>query len=200
MRQHADWLYEQYILSDMPKYVSEFKKCEKCAKLRSVRCAECLQRSKCDDGVVGKLRNQFQQFQDRTKQPSTLSFKSQVKGGTSGENKKESAFSKVGSNCQKNVAELLSSSTSTSRLKKHFISNLSNNDFMGKVGRGKNEHTPTKRKLLLEKQVTKLVTVFDSKIKLPVGLPGDGKSESPAKKRKLDHQGSTNFLANNVGN
>ena len=102
------------------------------------------------------------------------------------------------------AAELLSPSTSTSRLKKHFISNfksnLSNSDFVGKVGRGKNEHTPTKRKLLLEKQVTKLVPVFDSKIKLPVGSPGDGKSESPAKRRKLDHQGSTNFLANSVGN
>ena len=79
-------------------------------------------------------------------------------------------------------------------------SNLPHNDFVGKEGRGKNEHTPTKRKLLLEKQVTKLVPVFDSSVKLPVGSPGDGGSESPAKKRKLDHQGSTNFLANNVGN
>ena len=30
------------IVSDMPRDVSEFKKCEKCAKLRSVHCAECL--------------------------------------------------------------------------------------------------------------------------------------------------------------
>ena len=62
------------------------------------------------------------------------------------------------------------------------------------------EHTPTKRKLLLEKQVTKLVPVFDSIVKLPVGSPGGGISESPAKRRKLDHEGSTNCLANNVGN
>jgi hypothetical protein len=50
----------------------------------------------------------------------------------------------------------------------------------------------------------KMVPVFDSIVKLPVGSPGDGGSESPAnkkqKKLKLDHQGSTNFLANNVGN
>ena len=71
---------------------------------------------------------------------------------------------------------------------------------MGKVGRGKNEHTPTKRKLLLEKQVTKLVPVFDSIVKLPVGSPGYGNSESPAKRQKLDHQGSTNYLANRLGN
>ena len=103
----------------------------------------------------------------------------------------------------KNAAALLClPSTSTSRLKKHFISNsnLSNNDFVGNVGRGKNEHTPTKRKLLQEKQVTKLVPVFNNRMILPVGSPGGGKSESPAKRRRLDRQGSTNPSANSGSN
>ena len=122
-----------------------------------------------------------------------------------GEIKKESKFNKFNFSkvvSKKNAAALFSPSTSTSRLKKHLISNsnLSNNDFVGNVGRGKNENTPTKRKLLQEKQVAKLVPVFNNRMILPVGSPGGGKSESPAKRRRLDRQGSTNPSANSGSN
>ena len=71
-----------------------------------MRCAECLLRSKYDNGVVRKLHKQFQQFQEGTTQPSKLTFISQVTGGVSGETKKVSTFNKVGSNCHENVAKL----------------------------------------------------------------------------------------------
>ena len=58
-----------------------------------------------------------------------------------------------------------------------------------------------KRKLISNKQVSKLVPVFDSTSVLPEYSPGVcGISESPAKKQKLEHQGVNNLLANSKKN
>ena len=66
-------------------------------------------------------------------------------------------------------------------------SKVRNTYFVGKEGRGKikkiNNLTPTKRKLISSKQVSKLVPVFDSTSVRPVYSPElFGISESPAKK------------------
>ena len=63
---------------------------------------------------------------------------------------------------------------------------LSNTYFVGKEGSGKNVKsnlTPVKRNLLVNKQVLKLVPVFDNTRVLPAVSPGEGVTEeSPAKK------------------
>ena len=156
-------------------------KCEKCAKLKSVRCAECVRRAKSDGSVIKNMR-QVLQFQDGTIQPSTPFVNTQVKGR---ENAKESKFNfnKEGSNKKKNVTASICPTVSKFKNIQTYISsnNLSpNNYFVGKVGREENSNnlTPTKRKLILEKQVSKLVPVFD------FGIASVGESESPAKRRK----------------
>ena len=50
---------------------------------------------------------------------------------------------------------------------------------MGKVGHEENNITPTRRKLILEKQVSKIVPVFEFGI-----ASVEEESESPAKRRK----------------
>ena len=81
-----------------------------------------------------------------------------------------------------------SSSQSTSRLKNYFSNIASKNtNFVGKVGHGENiKHTPVKRKLIIDRQVSQLVSKFDQNIHHPEVLPGfvESESESPAKRLK----------------
>ena len=119
--------------------------CVKCAKLKSVRCADCVRRDKSDVSVVMR---RVSQFQDGIMASSVQ------------------AVSK-----KKNIQTYIPSEN---------IHIHPNNYFVGKVGREENTNnlTPTKRKLILEKQVSKLVPVFD------FGIASVGESESPAKRRK----------------
>ena len=77
---------------------------------------------------------------------------------------------------------------------------LNNTYFVGKEGSGKyininSCQTLVKRKLLINKQVSKLVHVFDNTRVLPAVSPGECVTEeSPAKKRKLEHGGGINTL------
>ena len=61
--------------------------------------------------------------------------------------------------------------------------------YVGKEGCGINpllNITPVKRKLLSNKQVSKLVPIFDNTRVLPVALPSESRNEeSPAKRRKV---------------
>ena len=97
---------------------------------------------------------------------------------------------KEGDIFQKNFAVQSSPTLRREQLSK---SEVRNTYFVGKEGHGKsNNLTPTKRKLIRSKQVSKLVPVFNNTSALPVYSPGVfGISESPAKKQKLEHQGST---------
>ena len=127
------------------KYEMKSKLCVKCAKLKSVRCADCVRRNKSDVSVVMR---RVSQFQDGIMASSVQ------------------AVSK-----KKNIQTYIPSEN---------IHIHPNNYFVGKVGREENTNnlTPTKRKLILEKQVSKLVPVFD------FGIASVGESESPAKRRK----------------
>ena len=86
-------------------------------------------------------------------------------------------------------SKLSSSKESTQRLRKYFSqSNFSHSSFVGKGGQGGSKTlTPTKRKLLQQKQVTKLVQVFDNYREKSDFRPGEsGIICSPAKRSILE--------------
>ena len=124
--------------------------------------------------------------------------KLKVKGSTEGK-------SQVQSKGQEELSLSLSNSNSKSKskmknsavqssislMKNKNITNSSNISTynVGKEGRGINSSlniTPVKRKLLSNKQVSKLVPIFDNTRVLPVALPSESRNnESPAKRRKV---------------
>ena len=87
-------------------------------------------------------------------------------------------------------SKLSSSKESTQRLRKYFSqsNNFSHSSFVGKEGQGGSKTlTPTKRKLLQQQQVTKLVQVFDNYREKPDFRPGEsGIICSPAKRSRLE--------------
>ena len=80
------------------------------------------------------------------------------------------------------------SSVSTKRLRDYFNNISAINSSRGTVGRGKNLNvTPTKRKLLENKQVALLVPVFDSEHISDISpVESESSVESPAKRPKLE--------------
>ena len=151
------------------------KKCVSCAKLKSVRCRECVLKSGC---VVRNVNEQF----ERGEKPCQS-----VKMGKRTEDNitRRPSGQKSSSN---SISISNSSSQSTSRLKNYFSNIASKNtNFVGKVGHGENiKHTPVKRKLIIDRQVSQLVSKFDQNIHHPEVLPGfvESESESPAKRLK----------------
>ena len=99
-----------------------------------------------------------------------------------------------GESIRKNFAE--QSSLPFTKTENNSNCELRNTNFMGKEGCGKTVNlTPVKRKLIINKQVSKLVPVFDNTHVLSVSTPGACETEeSPAKKRKLEHGGGVNTL------
>ena len=86
-------------------------------------------------------------------------------------------------------SKLSSTKKSTQRLREYFSqSNFTHSSFVGKGGQGGSKIiTPTKRKLLQQKQVTKLVQVFDNCQEESVSRPGEsGLAYSPAKRSRLE--------------
>ena len=87
-------------------------------------------------------------------------------------------------------SKLSSSKESTQRLRKYFSqsNNFSHSSFVGKEGQGGSKTlTPTKRKLLQQQQVTKLVQVFDNYREKSDFRPGEsGILCSPAKRSRLE--------------
>ena len=127
--------------------------CKMCARLKSVRCGECVRKLKYGGDVTARKNSA---------ERSSLPIKKVI---TIPNNSKISNYE------------------------------LRNTYFVGKEGSGKKKHmnsnlTPVKRKLLDNKQVSKLVHVFDNTRVLPAVSPGESVTEeSPAKKRKLEHGG-----------
>ena len=118
------------------------KLCVKCAKLKSVRCADCVRRDKSDESVVMRRVSQFQDGITASNVPTVSKMK--------------------------NIQTYIPSKNI-----------YPNNYFVGKVGHEKNDIKPTKRKLISERRVSKLVPVFE------FGHANlEEKSESPAKRRK----------------
>ena len=85
-------------------------------------------------------------------------------------------------------SDIQSSIPSKKNMKSANNSNISTYN-VGKEGRGINSSlniTPVKRKLLSNKQVSKLVPIFDNTRVLPVALPSESRNnESPTKRRKV---------------
>ena len=165
--------------------------CLKCSKLRSVRCVDCIKKIKYgdDNGGPSDVRTQFRKWSKpsyftHTKGGNKWSQQFEVTTDVHNENKEGDIF-------QKNFA--VQSSPTLRRDEQITKPEVRNTYFVGKEGHGKsNNLTPTKRKLIRSKQVSKLVPVFNNTSALPVYSPGVfGISESPAKKQKLEHQGST---------
>ena len=189
-------LREKFKSSDMRK-----DECERCAKLIRVKCAECMKNLKCDSFV----RTQ----RERWTKPS--SFSTQTEGGSRGRIVKAKVKGSTEETSIISNSNLNSNENSKSRpdrinfaehpLKKLNISKIISSNtniaynFVGQEGSEKNNHsetnsnlniTPIKRKLLIAKQVSKLVPVFDCTNVLPVDLPRESNQESPAKRRKVD--------------
>mgnify|MGYP007022724417 CR=1 FL=1 len=151
--------------------------CGKCSRLRSVRCGECTLKMKSANSGESVVR----QF---PKQSVTLTTSNtHHKGGRSGTSSTISEVTAISKT--KKMVDVLSS---PSNISPTISSKFGKLYFAGKEGRGINHiinATPTKRKLLIEKQVSKLVPVFESST-LPGSLSREtGESESPAKKLKL---------------
>lgn len=177
--------------------------CVKCARLKSVRCAECLKKQKCGGNIVdnGEIRTRHVRWTKPTFTTQTEGgrvVKLKVKGSTEGnsqvqpEGQEDVSFSLPNSNSKFNSKMINSAVQSSIPLKKNQnIENSSNISTynVGKEGRGINSTlniTPVKRKLLFNKQVSKLVPIFDNTPVLSVALPSESRNdESPAKRRKV---------------
>ena len=86
-------------------------------------------------------------------------------------------------------SKLPSTQNSTQRLREYFSqNNFTHSSFVGKGGQGGSKTlTPTKRKLLQQQQVTKLVQVFDNYREKSDFRPGEsGILCSPAKRSRLE--------------
>ena len=181
--------------------------CVKCARLSSVRCADCLKNEKCGDKNIvdiGEMRTRRVRWTKPT-------FKTQTEGGRVVKlNVKGSTEGKVQVQTE-GQEDILSSSFSVPITTSKFESKMINTDIhssipskqnmkssnnskistynVGKEGRGLNSAlniTPVKRKLISNKQVSKLVPIFDNTRVLSVALPSESRiDESPAKRRKV---------------
>ena len=192
-------------VAELREKFNEMRKdeCEKCAKLIRVKCAECMKILKCDSFV----RTQ----RERWTKPSA--FSTQTEGGSRGRMVKaktkvkgstEESTIRSNSNLNSNLnSKLISDRKNFAEqpLKKSNISNIISRNtniaynFVGQEGSEENNLsetnsnlniTPIKRKLLIAKQVSKLVPVFDCTHVLSVDLPSESSQESPAKRRKVD--------------
>ena len=154
-------------------------KCGKCAKLSFVRCAECVADMK---SIVrcGEARHPIKWSKMKMIHPKGAKVREQTA-------KMTTKFSEevYQGEILKNV-----NLSSPSQHKNILHTPFQDTTFAGEVGRGKTGmgeiFTPTKRKLLEEKPVSKLLPVFDSTRVLPVPSPrGDYCGESPAKRSRL---------------
>ena len=149
--------------------------CGKCSKLKYVRCGECVSK----------------QSLKRSAQISLTSSNTHTKGDNGQNVPKFISFFQNNHN-KKTLDEVPSSSKFNMKSDNVSSSKTKNSHNVGKVGRVRNFEnfenfniTPTKRKLLSEKQVTKLVPRFDSTAVLPGSVGGGDNSESPAKKTRF---------------